>query len=437
MKSKGNFASHFGGEYWAMTSSALHSFAEQVDAIPLCDIAAAKSLGRSDEKKQLQISGGVATIEINGTMMRDVPGWFSWFGINATSTDDVRSQIAAANGNEAVKSINLEINSPGGHVQGTAELASAVANSPKPVSANCTDIVASAAYWVASQCSEISANEMCEVGSVGVYTYVIDSHKAAQDAGYEVVVVSSHELKGAGVDGSEFTKAQRADLQRNIDGYFDVFKSAIEAGRGMSAKAVSEIATGQVWLGLEAQSKGLIDNVLKSESVQSATVAQHSGADSAQENRIMLDPKDSVVATAENKKLLDEIEALKADKAMSDAKIEAGLIAQKSALCEKYSDRIVPAMKDSIDKISASSDIEVFESFLKGLPVQTRSDRVSSAVETQDPVANDAADLDSQTEAAFNLPRGTIKKFENVESATLDGHFIMADGSIVPCSEVV
>jgi len=52
-------------------------------------------------------------------------------------------------------------------------------------------------------------------------------------------------------------------------------------------------------------------------------------------------------------------------------------------------------------------------------------------------VTDKASDLDAQTEKKFGLKKGDIEKFENVESATFDGHYIMTDGSIVPCNELM
>ena len=221
-----------------------------------------------DEKESkvvtTMIRGGVATIHINGILMANVPKWFSWFDIEATSFGDIVSQVKAAISSEEVDEIRLEINSPGGTVAGVHEASEAIfaARKAKRVSAHIQDLGASAAFHLAAQANTISAGPNAEVGSIGVFSVVVDSSKAAEDEGIKVHIIRSGDHKGMGVPGVEITKEQLASEQDIVDGMADNFVKAVARGRGSSVADIKALATGEVWIAKTALKHGLIDSVV-------------------------------------------------------------------------------------------------------------------------------------------------------------------------------
>jgi len=79
--------------------------------------------------------------------------------------------------------------------------------------------------------------------------------------GAKVHVVSSGELKGAGVPGSEVTDAHLDMFQDLIDGYAKIFKSSVAKARGFDNDHINLVSTGRTWLADEAKSLRLIDAV--------------------------------------------------------------------------------------------------------------------------------------------------------------------------------
>jgi signal peptide peptidase SppA len=201
---------------------------------------------------------GVALIELRGRMQKQQAS----LGESA-STVAVRQQIRAAANDPAIGSILLLVDSPGGTVAGTQDLAADVsrAASIKPVVAYIEDIGASAAYWVASQASQVMAGPTAVVGSIGTYGVVVDSSRAAQNEGYTVHVVRAGEHKGTGTPGTVVTPDQLAEYQAMVDTLNEFFVSGVAGGRKMDAAKVAELATGAVWIGQQAVSAGLIDAV--------------------------------------------------------------------------------------------------------------------------------------------------------------------------------
>jgi len=200
---------------------------------------------------------GVGVLPLHGPSMKAR----SKFG--GYSTVDARRQLRAMAGDDRVGAILLHIDSPGGHVAGTKELADEVAavDAVKPVHAYLEDSGASAAYWVASQARTIASNAMAMVGSLGTFTVLHDFSKAAELEGVRVHVVSTGERKGAAAPGTPVTDGDLVEAQRLVDGFDAFFRAAVRDGRALGANDASAIWTGSVWLAGEAKGLGLVDRV--------------------------------------------------------------------------------------------------------------------------------------------------------------------------------
>lgn len=203
-------------------------------------------------------SDGIAYIEISGTLMKHRAS-----GMASTSTVETRRLVRAAVRSKDVRGILLLIDSPGGTVAGTTDLADDIraAATQKPTFAYIQDLGASGAYWLASQATRVSANATGLVGSIGVFSVVEDSSKAAADAGVKVHVVRFGEMKGVATPGTEVTDEQLAYMQARIDSFGQDFVRAIAQGRQLSDARAAELADGRVHKGAEALKLGLIDAV--------------------------------------------------------------------------------------------------------------------------------------------------------------------------------
>lgn len=142
------------------------------------------------QEKVLSSTGHVLIIPIIGAMSR-------YGGMCSYGSEDMANWVRAANEDPNVSAIVLEINSPGGEVDGTGALGNAIKNSSKPVVAWVAGMAASAAYWVASQAREIWMEDSVssEVGSIGVLSMHIDQSAALEKEGFKVTILRS--------DGSE------------------------------------------------------------------------------------------------------------------------------------------------------------------------------------------------------------------------------------------
>ncbi|HMM12479.1 MAG TPA: S49 family peptidase [Bacteroidales bacterium] len=96
------------------------------------------------------------------------------------------SWVRNAADNPMIDAIVIRADSPGGMVAGTETLVQAIeyARSKKPVVMFVDDLAASAAYWVASACDEIIANNTtAQLGSIGVMSNWVDMQPVLERAG--------------------------------------------------------------------------------------------------------------------------------------------------------------------------------------------------------------------------------------------------------------
>lgn len=233
----------------------MHSMAAQ--AVAFFD--ARLTLPKPSSNPLLSVEDGVGIIRIHGPLMRD-PDLISSLLFGATDMNQVAEAIQEAVAQDAVKSILLDIDSPGGTVNGTPELAQAVADAAKlkSIHAFSAGQMCSAAYWIASQCDAVYATPSARVGSIGVMLPFIDSAEKFRSQGLKVEVFAAGKFKGMGTPGVSLSEEQRALIQSDIEEVAADFKTAVLA-RGR--KIPDEAMEGQSFSARKAQRFNLAGTV--------------------------------------------------------------------------------------------------------------------------------------------------------------------------------
>lgn len=209
------------------------------------------SLPESAENPLLTMEDGVGIIRLHGPLMRD-PDLISTLLFGATDINQVADAVRQAADSKEVKSILLDIDSPGGTVNGTPELAQVVADASKlkTIYAFSAGQMCSAAYWVASQCQAVYASPSARVGSIGVMLPFIDSAEKFRSQGLKVEVFAAGKFKGMGTPGVPLSEEQRALLQADVEEIAADFKEAVLArGRRIPDEAME----GQAFSARKAQ----------------------------------------------------------------------------------------------------------------------------------------------------------------------------------------
>lgn len=222
----------------------------------------AKKLTTGQERKIAESPGGIAIIPIHGVMHQRLDMLAEISG--GTSTDRIGRQITAAAHDDEVKVIILHVESPGGSIYGLHELSDVInrAKAIKPVIAQADSFAASAAYWVASQATELIVSPGGDVGSIGVFTLHEDISKMLEEMGVTETLIFAGDHK---VDGNPFEPLSddaRKDMQARVNAAMDDFLAAVAFGRGKDVGIVSEtFGQGRMVKFDEAVKRGMADRV--------------------------------------------------------------------------------------------------------------------------------------------------------------------------------
>lgn len=212
-----------------------------------------------------QQGSAVAVVPLRGTITHRGGGMAeSSGGASAERFAKVMNMAAA---DPAVSAITIDVDSPGGTVNGVSEAAQAVyeARQQKPVIAHINGMGASAAYWIASQAHEIVASPGVidnSIGSIGVFTVHQDLSAALEKEGIKPTIISAGKYK---VDGNPFeplSDERRAFLQASVDTTYAQFIAAVACGRGVEASAVkSGYGEGRALSAVDAKKAGMVDRI--------------------------------------------------------------------------------------------------------------------------------------------------------------------------------
>jgi protease-4 len=200
----------------------------------------------------LDLGGGsrIAVIDLNGVIL---------------SPDDVDTQLRKFGEDSSVKAIILHINSPGGGAAASQEIYHEVLRvrqeNHKKIIASVESVGASGAYYIASGCDKIYANDASVVGSIGVIMEWTNYGDLMRWAKLKSVIIHAGELKDAGDPSRDATPKEQAYFQSLVDNMYGQFIHDVATGRHTTEDKIRPLATGQVWTGEQALPLGLIDKV--------------------------------------------------------------------------------------------------------------------------------------------------------------------------------
>jgi signal peptide peptidase SppA len=245
---------------WAITQAAMETILGIVERTPVDVEAVAARIGKPLENTggRVEMHGNVAVIGVEGPLFRYASIFTEISG--ATSIENLSRDYRAALDNPAVHQIVLNVNSPGGQVDGINEFADQIraGAAKKPVTAYVDGQAGSGGYWLASAASRIVANESAFLGSIGVVVSVTDNRDAQERQGvkrYEIVSTKSP-LKRTDVRTDE----GRAQLLAIADSIADLFIGRVSQFRGTTADRVtSDFGRGAMLPARQAIAAGMAD----------------------------------------------------------------------------------------------------------------------------------------------------------------------------------
>lgn len=190
------------------------------------------------------------------TLMAEFCGGFSCHSL----TTDLRAAVA----DPAIKTIVLDIDSPGGSVTGVPELCAEILKlrEQKEIIAVSNGMAASAAYWIAASCSKIVVTPSGEVGSIGVYQMHQDVSGALDKAGVAISFIKAGQFKTDGNPYEPLSDSARTDMQDGVNAFYEMFVEGVAAGRGVSVEKVkADFGQGRMLMAKDAVAAGMADSI--------------------------------------------------------------------------------------------------------------------------------------------------------------------------------
>ena len=225
-----------------------------------------------------ELRDGLATVRLHGPMFRRLTPRMSaaaaFCGLRLCSMEETGAALLQAAADPAVRTLLLDIDSPGGTVNGTPELAQLVRGiaRQKHVYSFTAGQCCSAAYWIASQTDVIYAAPSSAVGSIGVLLPLVDCSALYQSCGLKMEVFAAGKYKTIGLEGTSLTDEQREHLSEQVNKTWADFRHAVTRRRLIAPEDME----GQSFYGTEAREKKLVDAcVLSLPALQEKLIRRH------------------------------------------------------------------------------------------------------------------------------------------------------------------
>ncbi len=347
------------------------------------------SLAGDNQDEPYDIRNGVAVIPVQGVLTKGLSFFSFLFG--GSSMQAIGDAVRQATEDLAVKSILLDIDSPGGTVAGTQELTQIVraCNDKKEIVAYSDGMLCSAAYWIGSAASKIyiSGNTV-SVGSIGVVATHIDQSKYDEMEGANYTEITAGRYKRMASPHKPLSKEGAQYLQDQVDYLYSAFIADVAKNRGVSEEKALEMADGRLFIGQQAIEAGLVDGVSTFDGLIDRMAAGDAAQTAKEENMDSKELKEKFPAVYQEIHDAGKVEGAQVQTAAVDAvKTEA---AKAGAEAERQ--RIISIRKVSVpgceaiiddaiaDGVSAAGDVALkIVAYEKTLRAQAARDAEADA----------------------------------------------------------
>ena len=171
--------------------------------------------------------------------------------------------IQKAKEDKNIKGILLVVNSPGGAVAPSVELAYAIKELKdiKPVVVYASGVIASGSYYASIWANKIIANPGSMVGSIGVIMQGVNAEELMQKIGVSTQTVKAGKYKESGTPTRKWFDYEEKQLQDVINDTYSMFISDVASARNLDVKNHTVFADAKIFTSKQAKEVGLVDEV--------------------------------------------------------------------------------------------------------------------------------------------------------------------------------
>jgi protease-4 len=172
-------------------------------------------------------------------------------------------KIDKAAKNDTIKGVLLAVDSPGGAVAPSVEIAYAIKrlHEKKPVIAYAKGTMASGSYYASIWADKIIANPGSMIGSIGVIMQGADLSGIMNKVGIKTQVVKAGLYKQVGTAERPWTPYERKELNKVIFATYDMFTKDVADARGLEYAKRDKFANAHIFTAAQAKDVGLVDSV--------------------------------------------------------------------------------------------------------------------------------------------------------------------------------
>jgi protease-4 len=175
----------------------------------------------------------------------------------------VLEDIQKAKEEKNIKGVLFVVDSPGGSVAPSVELAYAIKElrEVKPVIAYASGVIASGSYYASIWANQIIANPGSMVGSIGVIMQGVNTEELMKKIGVSTQTVKAGKYKESGTPTRKWFDYEEKQLQGVIDDTYYMFISDVASARNLDVKNHTLFADAKIFTSKQAKNVGLIDEV--------------------------------------------------------------------------------------------------------------------------------------------------------------------------------
>jgi len=176
---------------------------------------------------------------------------------------EVLEQIEHATNDNNIKGVLFSVNSPGGAVAPSVEIAYAIKRlaQKKPVVAYAEGTMASGSYYSSIWANKIIANPGSMIGSIGVIMQGANLQELMNKIGIQTQVVKAGKYKQLGTTDRKWKDFEVAELNKVIQGTYDMFTHDVAKARDLNISKRDQFANAHIFTASQAKNVGLVDYV--------------------------------------------------------------------------------------------------------------------------------------------------------------------------------
>lgn len=178
-----------------------------------------------------------------------------------TSAEKIINQIQEIKKEDSVKAVVIDIDSLGGEIYSSFEIAREVENIGKPTIAFIRSGGTSGAYLVASSAQKIMASSESDIGSIGVTASYLDNTKRNEKEGLTLNELHVGKYKELGNPDKPLSKEEKDLIQERMNEIYNHFVEYISLRRNIPIDTVKSLADGNTMSGTKALEQKLVDKI--------------------------------------------------------------------------------------------------------------------------------------------------------------------------------